>query len=88
MPDCVTQRIVNEIAGSLPGLFFRLTSSHTNQCFGHIRTYGESSIIYIPKQESRQLADWNKSVRVGRCLEVSHVQPQLSMILSERQHVK
>ena len=46
------------------------------------------SIIYLPKQERRQWADWNKSVPVGTCLEVSHMQPQLSAILSEWQHVK
>ena len=45
-------------------------------------------MIYLPKQERRQWADWNKSVRVGTCLEVSHMQPQLSAILSEWQHVK
>ena len=50
--------------------------------------YVGCSIIYLPKQERRQWADWNKSVRVGTCLEVSHMQPQLSAILSEWQHVK
>ena len=49
--------------------------------------YGERSIIYLPKQERRQWADWNKSVHVGTHLEVSHMQPQLRAILSEWQHV-
>ena len=48
----------------------------------------ERSIIYLPKQERKQWADWNKSVHVGTCVEVSHMQPQLSAILSEWQHVK
>jgi len=52
------------------------------------RVYVGRSIIYLPKQERRQLVDWNKSVRVGTCLEVSHMQPQLSAILSEWQHIK
>ena len=50
--------------------------------------YVERSIIYLPKLESRQWADWNKSVHAGTCLEVSHMQPQLSAILSEWQHIK
>ena len=50
--------------------------------------YVERSVIYLPKLERRQWADWNKSVHVGTCLEVSHMQPQLSAILSEWQHVK
>ena len=51
-------------------------------------TYGERSVIYLPKQDRRQWADWNKSVHVETYLEVSHMQPQLSAILSEWQHVK
>jgi len=47
-------------------------------------TYEGRSIIYLPKQERRQWADWNKSVLVGTCLEVSHMQPQLSAILTVR----
>ena len=46
--------------------------------------YVERSIFYLPKQERRQWADWNKSVHVGTCLEVSHMQPQLSAILTVR----
>ena len=55
---------------------------------GSFPIYEGRSIIYLPKQERRQWADWNKSVRVGTCLEVSHMQPQLIAILSEWQHVK
>ena len=51
-------------------------------------SYEGRSIIYLPKQERRQWADWNKSMHVGTCLEVSHMQPQLSAILTEWQHVK
>ena len=47
-------------------------------------TYEGCSIIYLPKQERRQWADWNKSVDVGTCLEVSHMQTQLSEILTVR----
>ena len=46
--------------------------------------YEMCSIIYLPKQERRQWADWNKSVHVGTCLEVSHMQPHLSAILTVR----
>jgi hypothetical protein len=46
--------------------------------------YVERSIIYLPKQERMQWADWNKSVHAGTCLEVSHMQPQLSVILTVR----
>ena len=54
----------------------------------HELVYGQHSIIFLPKQERRQWADWNKSVHVETCLEVSHMRPQLSAILSEWQHVK
>ena len=57
------------------------------QALFDLRYVGRST-IYLPKQQRRQWADWNKSVRVGTCLEVSHMEPQLSAILSEWQHVK
>ena len=46
--------------------------------------YEGCSIIYLPKQEKRQWVDWNTSVHVGSCLEVSHMQPQFSAILTVR----
>ena len=46
--------------------------------------YVGRSIIYLGKQERRQWAEWNKSVHVGTCLEVSHMQPKLSAILTVR----
>ena len=52
------------------------------------RKYEARLIIHLPKQERRQWVDWNKSVHVGTCLEVSHMQRQLSAILSDWQHVK
>ena len=55
---------------------------HSYMVFRKRRWYVGRSIIYVPEQERRQWADWNKSVRVGTCLEVSHMQPQLSAILS------
>ena len=48
----------------------------------YICMYVGCSIIYLPKPERRQWADWNKSVHVGTCVELSHMQPQLSAILT------
>ena len=45
----------------------------------NVCTYGERSIIYLSRKEGKE----RKSVHVGTCLEVSHMQPQLSAILSE-----
>jgi len=53
-----------------------------------IPNYEGCSIIYLPEYERRQWADWNKSVHVRTCLEVSHMQSQLRASLSEWQDIK